>query len=573
MKKLKTQILLWMVIIVVPLLVILIAYNVYTLKILNNQVALNNKNMLSIYEKPIAKDIDYISYLLANLLANDVDMQQLNYADSYLDAYVCCNNIAADYRAVVNGNLEGLGILGISSPRHGITRMVYADSGHYTYHEKCELEKIISDQIQKEESYKNGWQLIQATDRNYLLRILRNNETYAIIVLEFSLFSTPQSEKEEVADGYMIYASEDYEPLTMQEFIEKNEIVLRDFDGNYYIADGKENNYMVVEKNFPYAGVRQFYISSYIGIFQYLDYIQILFIAMTLVIACIVPIGFYYMKRKLFNPLGSLTETMKLIGNGQAGMRMDEEYDIEEFIQMKNTFNIMLDKIEELKIDAYEREIQLKNVQMQYLQIQIRPHFFLNCLKNIYALAAQKEYGKIQEMIIVLSQYFRSMFKSDPSFIPLREEIEGAKNYILLQNMFQSKPLECGIDIAPGLLDIPIPPLSIITFLENSVKHGRQSDRGLMISIKGSELVEEKESFMCITILDNGPGFPQEILDSSKNWQEEGDEAHIGILNVKKRIDLLYQGKAMVLFSNSNGACVELYIPIGGETNDNLNRR
>lgn len=562
MKKLKTQILLWMLVIVVPLLAILITYNVYTLKVLNKQVASNNEEILSIYEKPIEKNIDYISYLMASLLANDADMLRLNYVDNYLDAYVCCNNVSFDYKTIMNSKLEGLRALGICQVSYGITKMVYAENAHYTYSEKSALREAVEAQMQSQDSYKAGWQLIQAAEKNYLLRILKNNQTYVMIVFDFSLFSTPQDETDQTPEGYMLYASADNVPLTMQDFVKDNAILLKDFDGKYYITEGNENRFMVVEKDFPYAGVKQFYVSPYRGNFQYLDYMQVLLFIMTFTIACVVPLGFHYMKKTLFNPLESLTTTMTSIGNGQTEMRMEEEYNIEEFIQMKDSFNIMIDKIEQLKISAYEQELQLKNVQMQYFQIQIRPHFFLNCLKNIYALAEQRECEKIQEMILALSQYLRSMFKNNPMLVTLREEIAGVENYILLQKMCQSNPPECRINIVPELMGQLIPPLSIITFLENSVKHGGQNGKKLMISIKGTKLVDEHTSFMCITILDNGPGFSEQMLRASKGEYDGDGKAHVGIMNVKERFEMLYHGKAMILFSNSNGACVELYIPI-----------
>ncbi len=566
MSKLQSKILLWMFLIIVPLLSVLFAYNVYTLRILNNQVASNNLDILSIYEKPVAKDIEYISYSMANLLANDADMLQLNYATSYLEAYLCCDAIAADYRAMVNSQLAGLGALGINSPYNGIFRMVYAESGNYTYFEKKELEETISSQILDDaQCNKKGWQLIQLEGRNYLLRILKNNHNYAVIVLDFSLITTPQHEKDETLDGYLVYAREDNVPLTMNAFMEEHQIPLERTNKNYYIAYANGEKYMLVEKDFPYAGIMQYYISPYKGAFQYLDYVQILLLVLTLIIALAIPFGFFYMRRKLFDPLETLIATMKSIGEGQTDARMEEEYHIEEFLQMKNSFNVMVDKINELKINAYEREIQLKNVQMQYLQIQIRPHFFLNCLKNIYALAEQKDFEKIQEMIIILSKYLRSMFKSNPAFITLGEEIEGVKNYVALQQMCQSEPPECRIDIDEGLLEFLIPPLSIITFIENSVKHGAQSDKKLMLSIRATTLTGEKNSYVCITILDNGPGFGEELPNLfGEDYEADGKE-HIGIKNIEKRFEMFYGKEGTILCSNSNGACVELYIPIERE--------
>ena len=60
---------------------------------------------------------------------------------------------------------------------------------------------------------------------------------------------------------------------------------------------------------------------------------------------------------------------------------------------------------------AYDRLLQVQKTKMQYYQIQIRPHFFLNCMKNLYAMAEGKKYEKIQEMILTLSSYLRAVLK------------------------------------------------------------------------------------------------------------------------------------------------------------------
>lgn len=562
MKKLRSQILIWMVVLIVPLLAVLAAYNIYTLKILNKQVAANNSDIISIYEKPVVQDMDYISYSMANAMANNSSMLQLNYAAGYMEAYICCNDIASDFKALVRSELEGLAALGISSPKHKLTRMVYSDAGKYTYNEKCELNNYLALLMQDEECYKAGWQLLSLTKRDYLVRILKNNNVYVIMVIDFSLMTTPQKEADEVESGYLVYTTKSNAALTMKKFIKENDIELKYSSGGYYISGSKANHYMIVQKDFPYAGIRQFYVSPYKGAVRYLDVVQILLMIITIGSACFIPVGFYYMKKTLFNPMESMITTMESIGSGQADAHMDENYKIAEFLQVKDTFNAMVDKIKELKINAYEQELQYKNVQMQYLQIQIRPHFFLNCLKNIYAMANQKQYDSIQEMILLLSQYLRSLFQINPSLISIEEEIKGVNTYIALQQMCQSEPPQCKIDVDPELWQFSIPTLSIITFIENSVKYGGVSDKRLMISIRVSKLISETDSYVCITILDNGPGFPSDGINTSEEPYDENSKEHIGIINIKKRIELLYHGEGTLLFSNSNGACVEIYIPM-----------
>ena len=114
------------------------------------------------------------------------------------------------------------------------------------------------------------------------------------------------------------------------------------------------------------------------------------------------------------------------------------------------------------------------------------------------------------------------------------------------------------------LEEFQILPLSVLTFVENAVKYGVQSQKTLLISIRVSLLPGEtpEDTYVCITILDNGPGFPEELLHFlNKEEFAEEKTAGIGIQNVWKRIKIRYEEKATILYSNSNGACVEMYLP------------
>ena len=96
--------------------------------------------------------------------------------------------------------------------------------------------------------------------------------------------------------------------------------------------------------------------------------------------------------------------------------------------------------------------------------------------------------------------------------------------------------------------------MAILTFVENSVKHGMQEQKKLVISVRVSLLSCDQESYVCITVLDSGPGFSEDILPILNQTDGKLQREHIGIDNVKQRIQMLYHSKATILFSNSDGA-------------------
>lgn len=90
--------------------------------------------------------------------------------------------------------------------------------------------------------------------------------------------------------------------------------------------------------------------------------------------------------------------------------------------------------------------------------------------------------------------------------------------------------------------------MSILTFVENSVKHASLPGEALSIYIKVMELKTEDAQYINISISDNGSGFPPETLEKLNRAEKiEYTGQHVGILNVKHRFALLYPGKEHLL--------------------------
>ncbi len=102
---------------------------------------------------------------------------------------------------------------------------------------------------------------------------------------------------------------------------------------------------------------------------------------------------------------------------------------------VNHTFNGMMEQIQELRIHVYEEQLNKQKAELQHLQLQINPHFFMNSLNIIYNLALVKNYALIQEMAISLVQYFRYMFRSNLTFLPLKDELQHIRNYIRIQEL------------------------------------------------------------------------------------------------------------------------------------------
>jgi two-component system sensor histidine kinase YesM len=227
----------------------------------------------------------------------------------------------------------------------------------------------------------------------------------------------------------------------------------------------------------------------------------------------------------------------------------------------------MIGQVQELRINVYEEKLSKQKAELQHLQLQINPHFFMNALNIIYNLAHVRNHELIQEMSMSLVQYFRYMFRSNLTLVPLKDEIRHIRNYMRIQELRFPGKLSFRLSMPEYLKDTRIPPLIIQTFIENSIKHAITPDASIDINVcMELEEVVDSEPLLKIRITDTGSGFSEEVLSEISKGNRIVDEhgEHIGIWNVKRRLGLLYGDAARLHISNHepSGARVELVLPI-----------
>lgn len=175
-----------------------------------------------------------------------------------------------------------------------------------------------------------------------------------------------------------------------------------------------------------------------------------------------------------------------------------------------------------------ELRVAIKESELTFLNSQINPHFLFNNLNNLYSYSVERS-PKTPEIILGLSGVLRYMlYECREASVPLTKEIEHLQNFIQLYELqieergtvdFKTENIEEGYIIAPLILNV---------FVENAFKHSQsgQSDQiKIVVSIKVD--VHGELSFTCIN-----------------NYKPEdsliGKENGIGLVNVKKRLHLLY---------------------------------
>ncbi len=177
-----------------------------------------------------------------------------------------------------------------------------------------------------------------------------------------------------------------------------------------------------------------------------------------------------------------------------------------------------------------ELEREKLNSELAFLKNQVSPHFFFNTLNNIYSLI-EVNAKDAQESVLKLSKLMRYLlYESENGVTPLSNEINFMRHYIDLMKLRLSKKVELKIDLPENDIQLSVPPLLFIPFIENAFKHGISYREKSFISI--SMQVENKRIlFKC----DNSYG--QTSSNETENY------SGIGLENVKKRLNLLFPGK------------------------------
>ena len=200
-----------------------------------------------------------------------------------------------------------------------------------------------------------------------------------------------------------------------------------------------------------------------------------------------------------------------------------------------------------------ELEKEKLRSELEYLKYQINPHFFMNSLNNIHALI-DLDKDKAQAAVQELSGMMRYLLYNKASmFVPLEKEISFLKNYIELMRLRYTDKLELNTDFPIEPHGVFVPSLLFTQFVENAFKHAVTYTKKSVISMSLS--IDEATGYVLFACRNT-------VADAAK-LSSLPSEGGIGIENTRKRLELLYDGKAELSISNADGWYnVELKIPI-----------
>ena len=195
--------------------------------------------------------------------------------------------------------------------------------------------------------------------------------------------------------------------------------------------------------------------------------------------------------------------------------------------------------------------------QLEYLKYQINPHFLMNTLNNIHALI-DIDAERAKDCIVELSKIMRFvLYEGSKKTVPLSRELAFTQDYITLMRMRVTDHVKINMSMPAHIPDGQIPPLVLITFVENAFKHGisyrQESFIDMAVEVKGEPMGAKELRFTC---------------RNSRIPAADDHHGGVGLRNVRQRLDLIYGNRYTLQIEEQPATYyVKLIVPLGELTN------
>ncbi|MHB8061160.1 MAG: cache domain-containing sensor histidine kinase [Ruminiclostridium sp.] len=263
-------------------------------------------------------------------------------------------------------------------------------------------------------------------------------------------------------------------------------------------------------------------------------------ICMVVAVAIIIVIA-----RRVSKPIKELGDAMKSFERDAENYRYQSVNGIYEVQTLSSSFEHMVIIIQELMDKVKQEEITLRKTELKALQAQINPHFLYNTLDSIQWMCEQGEMEKAVKMVSALAKLFRISISKGRELISIEDEINHAKNYLIIQSFRYKNQFKYRFEVDENILSYCCNKITLQPIIENAIYHGidRMVDEGEIVI----RAMQEGDDIV-FTVSDNGVGMTEEIICKILK-HDIADNHGIGIKNVNDRIK--------IYFGNNYGLYVE----------------
>jgi sensor histidine kinase YesM len=203
---------------------------------------------------------------------------------------------------------------------------------------------------------------------------------------------------------------------------------------------------------------------------------------------------------------------------------------------------------------ALERETlekELLSAQLKAMQAQVEPHFLFNTLANVQQLV-ETQSSQAAPLLKTLIRYLKlALANSKDQVTTVANEFELARNYLAIMQMRMPDRLQFDVSLPANSRNAELPPLSVMTLVENAVKHGIDpTELGGRIDVSASNANGE----LVLQVSDTGAGLAE----------QHGAQCGTGLANLRERIQAQYAGVARLELEENtpHGVVARLRLPL-----------
>ena len=227
----------------------------------------------------------------------------------------------------------------------------------------------------------------------------------------------------------------------------------------------------------------------------------------------------------------------------------------------------MVDRMRQLTEDMVREHEQKQKSELNALQAQINPHFLYNTLDIIVWMIENGQREDAVRVVTALARFFRISLSKGRNIIPVKDELEHVRNYLLIQEMRYKNKFRYRIDCPAEAENLSTIKLVVQPIVENAIYHS-------MDFMDGDGLIEIRagvsDGALSITVADNGLGMTQDVVESLLTTGPESNRrdstkkgSGIGLKNVQERIRLYFgpQYGVSIQSEPDEGTTVTLHLP------------
>ena len=244
--------------------------------------------------------------------------------------------------------------------------------------------------------------------------------------------------------------------------------------------------------------------------------------------------------------------------------RIEEEMPDDEIGRLAESYNSMIDYMNELFERLLRKEEDNRKAEMKVLYEQIKPHFLYNTLETIRYIAVQEDAVQVRDALETLEVFYRNFLSKGEREIPFRNELQIIQDYLALQKLRYVDSFTDEYEIDEETYEYKVPKLILQPLVENSIYHG--------VKLKGEHCIiriaaKADEDGLHIYIRDTGVGMKEEqirkVLETEREETVVKSQGGFGLVGTIDRIRHYCNRDDVVTIRSEVGEYteVEIFIP------------